>query len=313
MDSLSNYLLGERHSHHAKLSPESLELMGKSAANMFLNEGVRLNEGIAKLAGEHADISHEQVKRVCEFANTAVYLAKHDQNKTAGMSSSYPQYELADPARVIQDLADGARPTVVTRTDVDYGRPPEKVFRHSPETEKALHDLFRTSSSQEDLSFSKESAVSEVIDAKHSLVALKENLESVGERCDLMHKEASAVYYDLVKRHLLDGGDFVDVVVAARSSGVKEAMANEILSPVVEGLLLEKVASHKILKQSVRTLSKFAHRVVNEQHPLVTTFREIASLEIEIEKIAVGILDVDQQLKKVNDFIRVTFDANKTS
>ena len=109
---LVNYLSST--GQHAKLSPEALEMMGKQAANMFLDTGLSLNEAVVKIASEHHDINVEQLKRVAEFANTAVYLAKHDQSKTAGDSTSYPQFELADPARIVQDMSDGARPTVVT-------------------------------------------------------------------------------------------------------------------------------------------------------------------------------------------------------
>jgi hypothetical protein len=110
---------------HASLSAESLELLGKTAANAYLTQGIRLNTSIAKQAAAHPDISNAQVQRICEFANTAVYLAQHDKNKLAGAGSSYPQFELADAARVIQDISSGSRPTVVTRTDIEYDLQPK--------------------------------------------------------------------------------------------------------------------------------------------------------------------------------------------
>lgn len=292
---------------HADLSPEKLELMGKMAANLFLSEDVSLNEGVAKLAGEHPDINHEQVKRVCEFANTAVYLARHDQSKTAGAESSYPQYQLADPARVIQDLSDGARPTVVTAVDADYGRQPEKKQKVSAsKADELLSELFGTKEAQAraDLDFSKETAIQEIMDAKSALTGLRDSLSSTGEGFDLSIKEASAEYYDVVKRHILGGGDFVDVLAAVKTAAVGDAKISDILGPVIDGLLREKVATADTLARSTKALEKVAHRVVNAEHPLVVLPRTIASLDLEIDKIAHGLEDVEAQLSKVNGFIR---------
>lgn len=309
---LHSYLSSSR--HHASISPESLELMGKQAANMFLNEDVSLNEGVAKLAAEHPDINHEQVKRVCEFANTAVYLARHDQSKTAGAESSYPQFPLADPARIIQDLSDGARPTVVTPTDADYGRQPEKKQKvSSSKADELLAELFQTKEAQArtGIDFSKESGVQEVMDAKGSLTSLRDSLSSTGEGFDLSFKEASAEYYDTVKRHILDGGDFVDVLAGAKTAAIGDERLAEVLGPVIDGLLREKVATAHVLVRSTKALEKVAHRVVNENHPLVVLPRTLGSLDVEIDKIAHSLKDVDSQLSRVNGFIKEQFFAGQ--
>jgi hypothetical protein len=304
-DELTNYLLnGNR---HAKLSPESLELLGKQAANMYLNDGLSLNESIAKLAAAYQDISQEQVKRIVEFANSAVYLAKHDQNKTAGAASSYPQFDLADAGRIIQDLSDGARPTVMTPVDLEYSRIPTKkekvaAVQHIAEMFGADDNSAVEKTASAD--FSKETAVTEIMGAKNMLTGLKDNLESSVEKMDLMLKEAKAAYYDLVKRHLLDGGDFSDVMAAARSSEAEDEKIASIVQPVVVQLMSEKVASEKRLMNGVRNLEKVAYRVVNEKHPLVVEFKNIVTLEDEVEKVANGLFEVDTELKKVDQIIK---------
>lgn len=302
-DPLSSYLLNDEH-RHAALSPESLEMMGKEAANMFLDRGVSLNEGIAKLAGAHDDINHEQVKRICEFANTAVYLAKHDQSKTAGAGSSYPQFVLADPNRIIQDLSDGARPTIVTQTDADYGRQPLRKEKFSSAAFDALVNEYVTETEEENPDHSPETGVDNIMATKSQLAGLRDNLSSTGERFDLMRKEAEVEYYDLMKRHLLDGGGFEDVMVSARSSGADEGRVGETLQPFVAQLIKEKVASPERLKAGVRNLEKVAHRVVNQEHPFVKTFAAILALDDEIEKVASSLSTVSEQLDTVNAFIK---------
>ena len=298
---------------HASLSAEALELMGKRAANMFLSEDVALNEGVAKLAAEHPAINHDQVKRVCEFANTAVYLARHDQSKTAGAESSYPQFQLADPARIIQDLNDGARPTVVTQTDADYGRQPTKKEKvSSTKVDELLSQLFDIEvaterAKTEDSQVYREKVAADMVNSKNALISLRDSLRSTGENFDLSFKEASVQYYDTVKRHMLGGGDFVDVLAAVKTAGVGDAKIAEILNPIIDGLLREKVATASQLTRSTKAMEKVAHRVINEDHPLVTLPREIASLDLEIEKIARGLNEIEAPLSEVNAFIREKF------
>jgi hypothetical protein len=281
--------------------------MGKQAANLFLSEGVSLNEGIAKLAGAHPDINQEQIKRICEFANTDVYLAKHDKNKTAGAESSYPQFQLADPARIIQDMSDGAHPKTVTETDRDYGKQPLKKEKvSSAKSDELLGEMFgmKEAKARADLDFSSATAIKEVTDAKDALIGLRDSLAGTGEQFDLSFKTAAADYYDTVKRHLLDGGGFEEVMAAARSSGASSEKIAEMMAPVVTRLLKEKVSTADILKAGMRNLEKVAHRVVNPEHPLVMVFQEVVALDHEIEKVASGLEQVEGELKKVNGFIK---------
>lgn len=301
---LSTLLSGRR---HANISPEKLELMGKQAANLLLNDGVALNEGIAKLAAAHPDINQEQIKRICEFANTDVHLALHDKNKTAGASSSYPQFMLADPARIIQDMSDGAHPQTVTQTDKDYGKQPLKKEKvSSAKADELLGEMFgmKEAEARADLDFSRDTAIRQVTDAKDSLVALRDSLSSTGEQFDLSFKTAAAEYYDIVKRYLLDGGGFEDVMAASRSTGASSEKIAEMMRPVITRLIQEKVATADMLKISMKNLEKVAHRVVNPEHPLVLTFAGVVALDREIEKVASGLEQVEGELKKVNGFIR---------
>lgn len=306
-DELTEYLLSDR--RHPKLSPEMLELMGKQAANQYFDDGIPLNEGIAKMAGAHPDITSEQVKRIVEFANTAVYLGLHEKAKTAGLQSSYPQFQLADSGIIIQDLTDGARPTHVTQTDVVYGQQPEKRASFTKEvSDELLSDLFGVKTASTDLDYSTDSVVDEILGVKSDLQALKDHLTGAASQLDFMWKEACDHYYETMKRHLLGGGSFTDVLSAARTGMGTEKVA-EALKPFVSRLLREKVASPELLKAQANDIEKVAHRVVNVQHPLVTLFRSVLSLDDEIEKVASGLQDVDVELGRVDGFIKERFCA----
>lgn len=296
---------------HAKLSPEMLEMMGKEAANRFLDKGIPLNESISKLAASHDDISHDQVKRVVEFANTAVYLKKHDNSKLAGASSSYPQFELADAGRIIQDLSDGARSTVTTKTDLDYARLPTKSKTASAKTDfnlDALVDLFAPKNPELD-QYTKEAAIQDLMDTKNALESLKENLENSYYPMTHSLESIKEEYYDMTKRHVLDGGSFSDILATARSTGAEDAKIASVISPVAQRLIKEKVASVDQLKVATRNLEKVAHRVVNSSHPFVTSFAAILTLQEEMAKTAEALNEVDTELGRVKSFIKETFRA----
>lgn len=291
---------------HASISAESLELMGKQAANLFLDTGLSLNEAVVKVASVHPNINPEQIKRVIEFANTATYLAKHDQSKNSGSDSSYPQFDLADPGRVIQDMSDGARPTVVTKTDIDYGRQPLKKTS-SAMSDAMLEDMFKVE--QIEPEYSKDTLIQEVMDTKSDLVQLKENLEHSAEKLAFDIESSIADYYNVMRDHLLDGGSFADILAAARSTGVSHEKVASVLQPFVVQLLSDKVVPPQVLKMGADGLDKVAHRVVNTAHPLVQSFSAIMMLNDELEKVAAGLESVEDQIGKVRSYIKENYGA----
>ena len=301
MDELSNYLLSGK--SHATISPEALELMGKKAATSFLADGVGLNDAIAKLAADYSDISPEQVKRVVEFANTAVYLAKHDQSKTAGDEHSYPQFELADAGRIIQDLSDGARPTVVTKTDLDYTREAQKPKLASAPLDAALAEMFKTASA-DDADFSPETVVHQLLSTKEMLQNLRHNLQDRYNQNESLFKEATAEFYVHAKQHMLDGGSLADVYSAASSTGVSDNHVRQVMGAVVGRLLSDKVASAKDLKMDMMELKKKAHRDVNPEHGLVKSFAAAIMASNELQVLHDAMNDVNKEAASVQEFIK---------
>lgn len=304
-DELTEYLLHDR--QHAKISPEMLEMMGKEAAHRLLEGAESLNASIAKLASVYPDINADQVKRICEFANTAVYLSQHDKNKTAGAKSSYPQFELADPARIVQDLSNGARPERVTPVDASYGRLPEyKAKLASAESDAFFAEVFGVKEAMErdDLAFTKTAAVEEVVDVKRDLLTLKEHIQSSAQQIDSLYKKASDGYYAAVKHHLLEGGSFADVIAAANSAGVSHTKTAAAMKPCIMRLIKEGVAKPDALSSQAKDFTKLAGRVVNEEHPLVSLFGAVVAFDDEIEKIAVGLQDIDTELGRVSTFLK---------
>ncbi len=314
-DELTNAIMAG--SRHASISAETLEQMGKQASVRFLTEGIPLNESISKLAAEHSDISAEQVKRVCEFANTAVYLSKHDQSKTAGASSSYPQFQLADPSRIIQDMSDGSRSTVSTDSDLIYAKLPVKAKTASIALtelrETVIDRVFGTDPEKiAKVDVSTETIINNLMNAKHTLQGMDEEVSQAHENLSMTLKEAQAEFYHLTKQHLMNGGDFSEVVLATQSTGAESQKIAQAIRPTIERLLVEKVASPTILRSMTDGLEKIAHSAINPAHPLVTSFSTMIETAEEIKKVAEAQSSIATQYGKVESFIRENFLAHTT-
>ena len=303
MDELTAYLLNER--QQTRLSPETLEIMGKQAAAMYLDEGLSLNRAVVKVASG-TDATQEHINRICEFANTEVYLRHHDKNKTAGAASSYPQFELADAVAVSREMRGASVPKVASVSS-DYGRPaPRREKMASADADSILGETFGAGT-KEPPAFTTASAVEDVYDAKNQLVGLKDNLEGSAQKLAMMREDASSEYYGAVKEYMLEGGSFSNVIAAARSTGAENDKIAEAMHPVVVRLMKDKVASFEQLKSQTAGFEKIAHRVVNPEHPLCAAFAGLLALDAEIEKVAVSLADVDASLADVNGFIKEQF------
>lgn len=304
MDDLTAYLLNER--QQTRLAPETLEIMGKQAAAMYLDEGLSLNKAVVKVASG-TDATQEHINRICEFANTEVYLRHHDKNKTAGAAASYPQFELADAAEVSRAMRQSSIPKVAS-VSADYSRHVvRKEKMASSDVDSLLAEQFGADRTEGAPSFTTTSAVEEVYAAKDQLTGLKDHLESSAQKLAMMREDASVEYYSTVKEHLMEGGSFSNVIAAARSTGAENDKIAGAMQPVIVQLMKDKVASFEQLKAQTAGFEKIAHRIVNPDHPLCASFAGILALDAEIEKVAVSLTDVDASLSDVNGFIKENF------
>ena len=129
-------------SHAVPRSGEELEVLGKCAAQKYV-EGAcgNLSDAVVETV-KHAGLSPEQVKRVVEFANTDAYLTEHRKEGEA----KYVTFEggPADPAEVLRDLNDGGGGTVFDRGLADYSLPPLSKVASSGLEERNLASLEKT-------------------------------------------------------------------------------------------------------------------------------------------------------------------------
>ena len=108
------------------LSGEELETYGKHASALYgCGTCASLNDAVVATV-KQAGLSPEQVRRVCEFANTDAFVREF---KKEGTASKYVNFDggPASFSEVLKDLNDGGGGTVFDRGMADYAQAPVAV------------------------------------------------------------------------------------------------------------------------------------------------------------------------------------------
>jgi len=305
LDEFFSGLVANRHDSSRTPDSETVKMLGKRAAARHIDGRESLNDSIVELAGEHPDLTREHVKRIVEEANSEVYLHKHAMAEKSGASASAPHFHLANFDEIVSRL--DSPEEVKTSSAWKYsGSPPPPTDPFSKLASDRSEAAFREGFGEltEELDVSKEGLIGNVFARKTELTGLKEHLAHAANEFELTLERANDDYYDAVKRHVLGGGSFAEVVTAAQSVGLGAEKTAEVLWPYGQRLVQERVTTLDDIQEDLTGLKKLAHRVINEQHPLVQRFGEISVCQMELEKIAAITEDIDESLKQVEEFIK---------
>lgn len=118
MDPFSQLLL---QSSGSSVPPETLEMLGRQASQMFQAQGVPLNQAVAQVVANHPELGNEHVKRIIEFANTVTFQEMFQNSEDKNV-----HFDVADPGVVLRDMQDGGSPAHDGKTlgGSDYKMPP---------------------------------------------------------------------------------------------------------------------------------------------------------------------------------------------
>lgn len=89
----------------SNVAPETLEMLGRQASQLFQGKGIPLNQAITQVTANHPELGNEHIKRIVEFANQVTF-----QEMFANSEDKNIHFEVADPGVVLRDLKDGGSP-----------------------------------------------------------------------------------------------------------------------------------------------------------------------------------------------------------
>lgn len=279
-----------------KTDPEQLQLMGKQAAAIYTKTGKPLSDAVVEVA-KHASLSPEQIKRVCEFANTSAYLDAFE--KSGEVRNVTFEHGPADPSVVLKELNDGSVPAVHHLRHEDYDRSP-RSYKTAGANDMALAEAFLVPQGLEKAAGVKTAdhnaranPVEELYDLHMSLKDVRDQYMSKLSSCEIDLEEVRKDFHAAVKQDLSDGSSADDVVSACRHYGsdymIKAAM------PVTVQSSLTKTACKRM--------------VPNPQHPVIERFIAFTKIAEQHLKLKNLVQVFDEQLATVNPVLRSAIDG----
>jgi len=281
-----------------QIDPEQLEMMGKKAACLYDQRGTDLSEAVVEVTKE-ARLAPEQVKRVCEFANTAAYLNEFEKGgEVRNVTFSGGP---ADPGKVLRELNDGSHPAVNHVKEAGY-EPPTGHYK----TASADHLLAQALGVTEGFEKTAEACanhmvranqIDEVYDLKVKLGGVRDHLRS--------RYVSSGVLFNDVRGDLCKEAE--QVLAGGFSLGdVARALAPFSPNPFLLKTAMMEIGEHLQTKghdpsSLGSSLTKTAGKAVpNPKHPLVTTFTAFTKVAMEHRKLEAAVGLIDEQLGTVN-------------
>lgn len=249
----------------------TLEGLGKQAAALHERASITMTEAVVQTIGR-AKLSSEQVRRVVEFANIEMFNRKY-----AAMAGSFRTVHVddgpADPAAVLQDLNDIARPQEVIVDALEYSMPP---------------DLGKTAGLMDIPEARPRGAVMAEIYALHSKVsaAHDELIQSV---------EAS-------KERVAEL--FVDLVDAVKSASAGGAAPEEILAAWMKINPEAAKVAYARARPFMRANTKVAGRYLNPAAEVVDVFAKLVKESQSCQRHTLALKNVEAELVKINQWFR---------
>ena len=270
------------------IDPEKLELMGKRAAAMFRDNGMPLSQSVVEVVKE-ARLAPEQVKRVCEFANTSAYLDAFE--KAGEMRNVTFDGGPANPAVVLQDLNDGSSPAIQQTDSNDYAAPAGSYKSASGFSELAdafqvqAGSMSKTASAAMPDQLSHADPVDDVNDLRIRLESARDTLMSKLSSSGVIYEDISRDLCNSVTQEIASGTSLTDVY-RAWSSVEEPAILKEAAALVSDHLTKNGYKVDKLVKTA-------GHSVVNLSHPVMAqyiAFTKVAHGHRVLSR-AIGLLD----------------------
>jgi len=280
------------------IDPDQLESMGKRAAAQFAECSTPLNEAVVSVVKE-AMLSPEQVKRVCEFANTAAYLAEFE--KAGEIRNVTFDGGPANPSVVLKDLNDGSSPAIHQIKTAGY-EPPTGHYKTAMAGDSLLAEAFGVRSGMEKAAsidhMARADASEEIADMRIRLDAVRDDLMSKLSHSGVFLDDVRSDLYGAVKQEIMDGSSMGDVISAWAGYGDANQV-KEAAKLVIGRLQKDRVMDDAQINASMHKTAGVGS-VPNTEHPVVERFLVLTKAASEHRKLESAIGIIDEQRAEVN-------------
>ena len=280
------------------VSPDTLELLAKTAARRYVSQSVPLNDSIAKLAREHG-LNGEQIDRVCEKANIethrALWPAASEKVKVA--------FDLADSKKV-KPAASGGRPAGLPSNSgpSDFDTPPKGLPTPGA---PSMDRMFGVDGSAGHSGLAGASPKQNLLIMLQKKTAAKRDLSSKLVMAGIEGEELVKRAFATVKQAVLGGETFRRIFDAAREAGLGKT-ASDLLPKFERKLIGESFGSERARLEKV-AISRAPLDLVSDQmpgvtvvngaHPVLVSLDTVRRKSDEMQNIVLGIMHIDDEVK----------------
>jgi hypothetical protein len=288
------------------IDPEQLEAFGKQAAARY-QQGTPLSKAVVETV-KTAKLAPEQLKRVCEFANTAAYLNEFE--KGGEVRNVTFNGGPANPSEVLKDLNDGSAPAV-HQIDEDYGIPSSGTYKTASGDDSLLAQAFGHDGMEKAASavtpterdhFAHQQPVEEVYDMKVMLDGTREHVMSKLASSQVVYDDVRGDLCATVRQAVHGGSSLGDIGRAWSSYTPNAFMLKEAMALVRKDLDQSGLMTKEAQVNSLKTVS--GGHVPNPAHPVVEQFIAFTKVAHEHRKLERAVEVVDEQLELVNPQLR---------
>lgn len=281
-------------------SGEELEVLGKrAAARWHAGEYKNLSEAVTGTV-KQAQLSPEQVKRVCEFANTTAYLNDFKKEGATHHVVDFPGGP-ANASDILKDLNDGGGGSVFDRGTLDYSSPPSETKTSSEREEGFLEEAFGVDKTAAALPF--ENPYTEVIELKDKLAGASEHLLGQLSGLEVLYADLSDRVYHEVKQASLGGVSLGRVLAAWDTVAPSDdyiKVAFELFTP---RLLCEGVF-HDVETMTASLDKTASTGMVNPAHPLVVEFGEFCDVLTKLAETRASREELGAHLEHLENYLK---------
>jgi hypothetical protein len=281
-------------------SGEYLEVLGKrAAARWHAGEYKNLSEAVTGTV-KQAQLAPEQVKRVCEFANTSAYL---DEFKKEGATHHVVDFVggPADASEILKDLNDGGGGSVFDRGTLDYSSPPRETKIASAREEGFLETAFGVDKTAAAIPF--ENHYTEVVELKDKLAGASEHLQQQVSGLEVMYADLGDRVYHEVKQAALSGVALSKVLTAWGTIAPSDEyikVAFQLFTP----RLLRNGVFHSVEEMTASVDKTAAAGMVNPEHPLVVEFEEFCTVLSKLAETRAAREEIVEHLSHLENYLK---------
>lgn len=283
------------------VDPEELEMMGKRAAAMYRDSGVGLSDAVVEVVKE-ACLAPEQLKRVCEFANTTAYLDAFE--KAGSVRNVTFDGGPADPGKILRDLNDGSNPAIQHVDSSDYSTPVGS-YKTAGKSMAKIASAFgvpegsmeKTAEALGSHSFHA-NPIEDVYDLKVTLEATKQDLLSKLATSGVIYEDVSQDLCGAVREAVMSGTSLGDVARAFASCTDDVSLCKQAMVLIGEDLRVGGILSPSALGESFRKVAS-AGVIPDRKHPVLERFTAFTKIADGHRRLQMGVKVVDEALSDV--------------